>query len=349
MQWILSKKTVKTKTSVEKRRKILTGVLCVFAAVLIIGSALVYNGFKKEFQSSTKNAVAMGTVVTAKTYGKNTASINETIVSCVQQLDDVISWRVKDSAVSKINSGQTVGLSSLSSAINACNDVSKNSNGAFDVTIGPVSTLWGFGTENERLPKKAEIENALKKVDYKKLKVSGSKISCAKGQFVDLGAVGKGYACDLVKQYLEKTDVSGAVVSVGGSILAYGKRNKAGDKWRIAVRDPRNENGFIGTVLVKEGFVSTSGDYEKYFEKAGVRYHHLLDARTGYPANSGLISVTVVCSNGLLSDALSTACFVLGKEEGQKLLEKYGASGVFVDSSQNVTTFGDIDFERAAQ
>lgn len=345
----MSKKLVGTDTSVEKRRKILTCVLCCVAAVLIIGSAVLYNSFKKEYDSSTKNAVAMGTVITAKTYGKSTASINEMIVSCVQQLDDVISWRVKDSAVYKINRGQTVRLASLASAINACNGVSKNSGGVFDITIGPVSTLWGIGTQNERLPEKSEIEKALKKVDYKKLSVSGSKISCEKGQFVDLGAVGKGYACDMVKQYLEKTDVSGAVVSVGGSILAYGKRNKAGDKWRIAVRDPRNENGFIGTVLIKEGFVSTSGDYEKYFEKDGVRYHHLLNAKTGYPANSGLISVTVVCSNGLLSDALSTACFILGKEEGEKLLEKYGACGIFVDEEQNITTYGDIDFERASQ
>ena len=135
------------------------------------------------------------------------------------------------------------------------------------------------------------------------------------------------------------------MVSVGGSILAFGKRNKAGDKWRVAVRHPRKENAYIGVINLSEGFVSTSGDYEKYFEKDGIRYHHILNANTGYPADSGLSSVTVVCGSGLLSDALSTACFILGEEKSKALLDEYSACAVFVDKQLNVSTYGDIDFE----
>ncbi|MGN1419791.1 MAG: FAD:protein FMN transferase [Acutalibacteraceae bacterium] len=337
---------------ISKKKRILKIVLCTVAVILVVAGAVLYNVFKTDYDCSTKNAVAMGTLVTVKTYGKADGDYKgegQTIVDIIQQLDDVISWRESGSAVSELNEKGTISQSSLSDVINTCNKISKDSGGAFDITIGPVSRLWGIGTEDERLPSDEEIKNALKKVDYKKLKVNGTQVSCGDGQFIDLGAVGKGYACDMIQYYLENSDVKGAVVSVGGSILAYGKRNKAGDKWRIAIRDPRNKESNIGAVKIKEGFVSTSGDYEKYFIENGKRYHHLLDARTGYPADNGLISVTIVSDNGLLSDALSTACFLLGKEEGSALCEKYGASGVFIDEDMNITTVGDVDFERFSQ
>ncbi len=156
---------------------------------------------------------------------------------------------------------------------------------------------------------------------------------------LDLGAVGKGIACDVVQDYLKKQkEVSGAVIAVGGSILLY--RSKAdGSDWNVAVQNPRGQDGEAMGVLSLSGTtnVSTSGDYEKYFMQDGKRYHHILDPSTGYPADSGLISVTIVSDSGLLSDGLSTACFVLGKEKGEKLLETYGAEGVFIDQNKKVT------------
>lgn len=156
---------------------------------------------------------------------------------------------------------------------------------------------------------------------------------------LDLGAVGKGIACDVVRDYLKKQkEVSGAVIAVGGSILLYGSKEDGSD-WNVAVQNPRGQDGEAMGVLSLSGTtnVSTSGDYEKYFMQDGKRYHHILDPSTGYPAESGLISVTVVSESGLLSDGLSTACFVLGKEKGQKLLETYGAEGVFIDQNKKVT------------
>ena len=156
---------------------------------------------------------------------------------------------------------------------------------------------------------------------------------------LDLGAVGKGIACDVVQDYLKKQkDVSGAVIAVGGSILLYGSKAEGSD-WNVAVQNPRGQDGEAMGVLSLSGTtnVSTSGDYEKYFMQDGKRYHHILDPSTGYPADSGLISVTIVSDSGLLSDGLSTACFVLGKEKGEKLLETYGAEGVFIDQNKKVT------------
>lgn len=156
---------------------------------------------------------------------------------------------------------------------------------------------------------------------------------------LDLGAVGKGIACDVVQDYLKKQKkVSGAVIAVGGSILLYGSKADGSD-WNVAVQNPRGQDGEAMGVLSLSGTtnVSTSGDYEKYFMQDGKRYHHILDPSTGYPADSGLISVTIVSDSGLLSDGLSTACFVLGKEKGEKLLEAYGAEGVFIDQNKKVT------------
>lgn len=156
---------------------------------------------------------------------------------------------------------------------------------------------------------------------------------------LDLGAVGKGIACDVVQDYLKKQkEVSGAVIAVGGSILLYGSKADGSD-WNVAVQNPRGQDGEAMGVLSLSGTtnVSTSGDYEKYFMQDGKRYHHILDPSTGYPADSELISVTIVSDSGLLSDGLSTACFVLGKEKGEKLLETYGAEGVFIDQNKKVT------------
>ena len=156
---------------------------------------------------------------------------------------------------------------------------------------------------------------------------------------LDLGAVGKGIACDVVQDYLKKQkEVSGAVIAVGGSILLYGSKADGSD-WNVAVQNPRGQDGEVMGVLSLSGTtnVSTSGDYEKYFMQDGKRYHHILDPSTGYPADSGLISVTIVSDSGLLSDGLSTACFVLGKEKGEKLLETDGAEGVFIDQNKKVT------------
>lgn len=156
---------------------------------------------------------------------------------------------------------------------------------------------------------------------------------------LDLGAVGKGIACDVVQDYLKKQkEVSGAAIAVGGSILLYGSKADGSD-WNVAVQNPRGQDGEAMGVLSLSGTtnVSTSGDYEKYFMQDGKRYHHILDPSTGYPADSGLISVTIVSDSGLLSDGLSTACFVLGKEKGQKLLETCGAEGIFIDQNKKVT------------
>lgn len=333
--------------SIKSKKKVVLYLFVALFLVCAVLSVVFAQKEKKDYDSHTKSAVAMDTVVTAKTYGKNTASLNETVISIIKQLDSTISRYDENSLVYKLNEEKSLASNDISNLISMCSKVSLESDGVFDITVTSLSDLWGIGTENERIPKESEIKKALQNVGYQKIWSNNGTVSLGENQSVDLGAVGKGYACDLVYEYLSKTDIDGAVVSVGGSILAYGKRNAAGDKWRVALKHPREENAFLGTILIESGFVSTSGDYERYFEKDGKRYHHILNAKTGYPADSGLISVTVICKNGALSDALSTACFILGEDSAKELLSKfskYDAKAIFVDSRLNVSFYGDVEF-----
>lgn len=335
-----------TKKPTTKTKKILLGTVAVLAAIAVIVSVIIIDKRKEEYPSDTKNSVAMGTIVTVKVYGEKAAAHTDSISKMVSSVENVISRKIESSPVSTLNKTGKADNDMVSSLLEVCLGVSKDSGGVFDVSVGAVSSLWDFDSEKNIVPDEKDIKAALGTVDYTKIKIDGSCVSVGENQQIDLGAVGKGYACDVIMAYLKEAGVDGAVVSVGGSILAYGKRNDNGDKWRIAVRDPDNESGYIGTLLLNEGFVSTSGDYEKFFEKDGKRYHHILNAETGYPSESDLRSVTVVCDSGALSDALSTACFILGKEKSQTFLTKYGASAVFVDKNGNITTFGDIEFNK---
>ena len=316
----------------------------------------------------SKTDFVMSTVLSEKIYG--TKDVNQNIKEELDQLEnEQLSWREDSSVVSKINADAQKGTktklnSDMTSWVEDSLELAKRSNGAFDPTIGRLTRLWNIEGDNPEVPSKQEIKNTLKDTGYTKIhleKVESQNTAKTKKNVdkdikdntdetvssiyiedqctLDLGAVGKGIACDVAQNYLkQQKEVSGAVIAVGGSILLYGSKAD-GSNWNVAVQNPRGQDGEAMGVLALFGTtnVSTSGDYEKYFMQDGKRYHHILDPSTGYPAESGLISVTVVSDNGLLSDGLSTACFVLGKEKGQKLLETYGAEGIFIDQNKKVT------------
>ena len=346
----MSEKAAKPAIDKTVVRRAVIAALCVVCAVCVFGAALFVHDRKKEFENSDKLSYAMGTVVDVKFYGKDTGSLVTTATELVPQLEDVISANKESSALAMINrhSGSEASSEVLADVLRQCARVSASSGGRFDVTVGALTSLWDFDSEKNKIPDAAEIKKALGTVGYEKIDLGSTGFRTAKGQQIDLGAVGKGFACDVLAEYFGKSGADGMVASVGGSICVCGKRNKAGDKWRVAVRHPREENKFLGTIKTEGGaFISTSGDYEKYFEKDGKRYHHILDAATGYPAESDLCSVTVICGSGLLSDALSTACFILGSEKAAALAEEYGAAAILVDRDLNVKTVGEVDFEAA--
>lgn len=297
----------------------------------------------------TQTAVAMGTVVQESIYakeGKEAAA--EEVLEIINALEqDTLSRRLESAEVYQLNHWsseereQHLLSKKLGKALQQCLEIWQTSEGALDITLAPVIQCWDIddwaGEEGTAypVPSKEEIAKLLLQCGCDKIKLeeteSGYTLSLQEGVMIDMGAVGKGMALDEIRTYLEGQDtVEGAVVSVGGSVLTFGKKPD-NTPWRVAIIDPVTTTGQIGYVSLTGNLcVSTSGDYERYVEADGVRYHHILDPKTGEPARSGVRSVTIVSSSGFVSDALSTACFVLGAQKGCALAESYGAEALFV-------------------
>ena len=326
--------------------------------------ALFLGGCGQQTECENSIDTAMGTVISQTVYVTGNSAtttnseINEKITDVLlQKLNDLeqkeLSWRLESAEVARINAAAGEGQTSVSPAmaewLGRCRQISEESAGAFDVSIGRLSRLWDIDTwaaaddpQDYELPEREEIEQACALAGWKQMileqRMNSTVVSIPAGMQIDLGAVGKGVALDEIRKTLEEyPEVSGAVISVGGSILTYGNKPEGGT-WQIAVTDPLEPSQSAGVLTLAGGYcVSTSGDYERYVEVDGVRYHHILDPRTGSPARSDVAGVTIVTKDGFLSDALSTACFVLGSEEGQKLLEKYDAEALFIDHAGTIT------------
>lgn len=305
-------------------------ILIALAVVAAVAAAAIFfassNEVKREF-------FAMDTFVSAKVKGFAAKDAAGGISTLVRELDSKqLSRYTSGSEISRINSeAETVLSDEMRDYITELLEVGKMSGGKFDIALGAVSDLWSFN-DSPRVPSTDELTEALSRSGSDKLSLSGNTLTRADGCIVDLGSAGKGIALDKVKSYLSDKKISSAVVSVGGSVLLYGKGS-----FNVGVRDPWGEAGrSVMTVKLDAGCVSTSGSYERCFEQGGKRYHHILDPDTGLPVENGLVSVTVISDSGLLSDALSTACFVLGAEGGAKLAAKYGCEAIFITEDKKV-------------
>ena len=285
---------------------------------------------------------AMDTVISETLYTTG-EDINASVGEKLREIETgLLSWTTGDSQIAEINNanGETVGVSEeLAGYLTQILQLAADSDGAFDPTLGEVIRLWNIEGDDPHVPEQSELDKLLKNVDYKNIVLDGDKVTLKNGSTLDLGAVGKGIGCDVTAACLkEQKDVTGMILNLGGSsVMAYGEKPDQ-SPWKVAVTDPRDTEGeYVGAVTIKGGeFLSTSGDYEKYFMEDGKRYHHILNPEDGYPVWNGVTSVTVVCDNGLLADGLSTACFVLGMDDALELLEKYNAEAVFVDEDKNV-------------
>lgn len=297
---------------------------------------------KEEVQKYTNTDFAMDTVVSETLYTTG-EDINASVGNKLREIESgLLSWTEEDSQISKLNAaaGETTEVSDeLAGYLAQIEQLAADSDGAFDPTIGRIIRLWDIDGDDPQVPEQADLDALLKDVGYQKVTLDGNKVTLEKDTTLDLGATGKGIGCDVIAEYLkDQKDVSGMILNLGGSsVLAYGQKPDD-SSWKVAVTDPRDTEGdYLGAITIEGGeFLSTSGDYEKYFMEDGKRYHHILDPKTGYPVWNGLTSVTVVCSSGLFADGLSTACFVLGMDDALDLLEKYDADAMFVDEDKNI-------------
>lgn len=303
----------------------------IFAAVAAVAliAFFVWDGvFNK---TASKEFFAMDTVISVKITGKDADKCVAEIEKCVAELDGILTRHKATSEISVINKNSGGNLSNKTAEyFRLLIDVSKKSGGAFDFTLGAISDLWGFG-KNPAVPDEAEIQKLLSECGYGKVSLSGNILTVG-GGIVDFGAAGKGIALDEIRNILKNAKIKEAVISVGGSVLLYGEKEAS-----VGIRDPYGNAGrSIATLSLADTCISTSGSYERCFEENGKTYHHIIDPKTGYPVENELISVTVISQNGALSDALSTACFVLGIEKGADLAKEFGCEAVFITKDKEI-------------
>lgn len=329
-------KTKKNKGSLSPMAAAVCWGLCVLTAAVPAAAE------ETEVQTYSNTDFAMDTVLSETLY---TTGEDITLIfgnTLREMEEDMLSWTEEDSQISKLNAaaGSSVEVSDeLAGYLKNIFQLSEDSGGAFDPTIGKIIRLWDIDGEDPHVPEQSELDELLADVGYEKVSLDENTVTLPENMTLDLGAVGKGIGCDVIAaEVSENEDVQAMILNLGGSsVYAYGEKPDGSD-WRVALTDPANPEGdYLAAITLNGGeFLSTSGNYEKYFEEDGKRYHHILDPETGYPVWNGLGSVTVICDNGLFADGLSTACFVLGMEDALPLLEKYNADAAFVTEDGEV-------------
>lgn len=215
---------------------------------------------------------------------------------------------------------------------------SEMSRGAFDITIGSASTLWDFTSGEHKIPSKKKIASATNHINYRNIILRENTVMLSDPKAaIDVGAIAKGYIADRLKDYLQDNGVRHAIIDLGGNILTIGSKADGSD-YNIGIQKPFDDNGEpITSVKVSDKSVVTTGIYQRYFEKDGKLYHHILDPSTGYPCKNSLYSVTIITNSSLTADALSTTCYLLGYEEGMKLVNQLdNVDAVFITDDNEI-------------
>ncbi len=310
-------------------------LLILISVLLLLILVLYFTG--REEEKTELTSFAMGSYITQTVYGDLGAEAVAEVNTVIMELEKQISHRVENSDINLLNREKNIENISVNSKniIEKCIDVSRLTAGAFDITVAPLSFLWDFDNSPSSPPNDKDIKEALGFVGYENVILTENGAEIAENTLIDLGAVGKGSACDIAVEKYAEIGVNSAIIAVGGSVGVYGAHPQ-NDTWTVAIRDPYTDGGAMASIDIDSGFVSTSGTYERTFEHENTVYHHVLDPKTGYPSNSELISVTVICDSGIVSDALSTACLVMGYEESLDILKHYNAEAVFIDTDNKI-------------
>ena len=315
-------------------------------AVLVLLLALAAGACTPSGQDQpvSRTTVLMGTVVQLKLYDPVDEAVFTKAFDLLASIEKKMSLTLPESELNAVNSqagkGPVVVSPETFAVIERGLAFGDLSRGRFDITVGPLVSLWGIGTESARVPSPDEIEGVLERVDYRQAVLDPSERSVflkEPGMALDLGGIAKGYAADALSDLLEEEGVSHAVISLGGNIHVHGAKPD-GSPWRIGVQNPdARRNAYVGIVDVADQSVVTSGIYERFLESEGVRYHHLLSPFDGYPYENGLSGVSIIAGSSMDADALSTAAFGLGPEEGPALLESLpGVEGVFIGKDRTI-------------
>lgn len=330
------------------------------AVLLLVLTGIVFSSCRAQ-PAGQRSEFVLGTVCTVNAFGDGTNELYDELFARLHKIDEDFSVNRADSQITKINNAagdHAVAVSSdVMYVIKTALHYAELTDGAFDPTVGPLVKLWGINTDHARVPSQTEINNALPLVNWRDVVVTPAASRTANaaassytsaeagtvflkrtGMSIDLGGIAKGYAADELVKILDAHKVKRAIIDLGGNIYVHGKKAD-GSLWKVGIKDPENpEEGKPALALsLSDSTVVTSGVYERFFIQNGKRYHHILDTKTGYPADTGLLSSTIICSSSITADALSTSVFVLGSEKGFELINKMnGVSVVFITANHNL-------------
>ena len=269
-------------------------------------------------EEASKDIFAMDTYMTVTAYGAKAQEAVDEAEAEIQRLDELLSTGKEESEIAQLNQNKSATLSEDAGyLVERALELNKETDGAFDIAIYPVMEAWGFPTQNYQVPTADTLESLLKLADASQIiyDENSRKISFGReGMKIDLGGIAKGYTSSRIMDIYKENNISSGLVNLGGNVQALGTKPD-GSKWRVAVQSPDDTEDYLGILSIEDKAVITSGGYERYFEQDGKTYHHIIDPKTGYPAENGLTSVTVVSEDGTLADVLSTSLFIMGKDK----------------------------------
>ena len=315
--------------------------------ILLIFSLLIFSGCSKEEEKKeplSRNELLMGTVITVTMYDSTDESILDDVFNKIKELEATLSINENGTLVDKIN--ESAGIEPVKvdddtyEVIKKGLEYSKISNGLFDITIGPLVKLWSIGLPEQKLPTQEEIASKLPLINYNDLVLDDAEktVYLKRPQMIiDLGGIAKGFTADIISEMLTEKGVKSAIIDLGGNIFAHGNKNEK-DFWKIGIQNPLSERGgIIGTIKVQNKSVVTSGIYERYFEENGVKYHHILSPKTGYPYENNIAGITIISDKSTDGDALSTSVFAMGVEDGLNFVNsRDGIDAIFVTKDNKI-------------
>lgn len=286
-----------------------------------------------EEESATRDIFAMDTYMSVTAYGEKAQEAVDASVEEINRLDQLLSTGNEESEVGKINANHGGTLSEDGAYLMKKSlELYQLTDGVFDISIYPIMDLWGFTTQDFAVPSSEELKERLVLVDASKIdfdEETGEVSFEQDGMEIDFGGIAKGYTSNRVSEIFASYGIKSGLINLGGNVDAYGSKTD-GSAWRVAIQSPDQDGNYIGVLEARDKAVITSGGYERYFEEDGITYHHIIDPSTGYPADSGLKSVTIICDDGTLADGLSTSLFIMGEEKASEFWREHSDEFDFV-------------------
>lgn len=327
---------------------LLTILISIF---FLLGCSKRSDGTKSKTEPVSKTETLLGTVCTIKIYDKPEEKIFQAAFDRIRDIENKMSINKDESEVININNSAGIKPVKVSEetfyTIKKGVEYSVASKGNYDISVGPLVKLWGIGTDKARVPSKEEIDKSKSLINYKDIILDDSNKTVMlkkKDMILDLGGIAKGFAADEVEKVLKNNGVNYAIINLGGNVLVMNK-NPNGNLWKIGIQNPFSDNrgDIIGAIDVEDKSVTTAGIYERYFEVNGVKYHHILNPFTGYPADNEIAGITIVADKSIDGDGIDTGILLMGLKDGLDYVNSHKElEAIFVTKNKEVYLSDDL-------